>query len=556
MIRFPFYTNTVTQKLDAVHALPDAARLSCFTGPSPDGKRFYGIDQSHLLPSGETELCIVEFEQRWDTLEERCILRFPTEYFPVHVLEQQEDSDTVAAVPEASAVEAVNFIVCGVMPLLGFVVVACCGDFTEDSGSLVLFRPYARQDTGRDCFPIKLQTSASAWSASISPKAPLLVCGSNAHTVNVFQFNFASSLRTRVDQIFLEHGESAICQFHHAQWARADSLSIGSLMAMSSLPVSAEEVGVCTRLLVQHAHNVPSVSFGTGCLGMDPGDIEVVASVSLDCTGHWTEIATTDGTAVPESRSDRLSLRASLGSGGMQRDGGWFIRPLPWHFWHANASAIAAPERVADCVDRQQQRTQPIQMAKELTIIDTCLDMLDETANIAPPNRDAFGRCFQERLRSRLQTSVWLVGTGYAVSVWRVHHQKAGSYAERIAALDLFPGVRAHHHVLFGVRYHAFCLELGMVVVALGMLLPRDGGLVFLMVDRWSGQLSKYGPVFPAEAPQDGCHPQLQRVYEQIRAPVCALLFFRTTLYILDRNRRLHTIHFTWSCKPLSQGPL
>lgn len=552
MDSFPFRAHISTQKLDLIRSLPDAARLSCFTGPSPDGKRFYGVDLSHRLPSGETEPCIVELERRWDSFVERQVLRFPNEYFPVRHLERSDVSEYVAGFRDASAIESVNYLTCGIMPLLGFVVVACCGDFTEESGAVVLFRPYANEAACGDCFPIKLWTPASTWSACTAAHTPLLAYGSNAHTVNVFEFGLADSSQFRLDQILADYCEPDESQHANPQERRTDGLPIESILAISSLPYFAPELRIRSCVLVQHAHNIPFVSFRTENFGTNLVNTELLASVSLDCTAHWMVLSTADWATNTPSQSSGLRLRTSLGSGGMQRDGGWFILPLPWRFWHAGAPVIISPEDPADQVYQRSAQRQPDHPSIELINIDACLDLFENVAAGSYLREVVFESVFERNIRAHQQTSVWVTGTAYTVSVWRVRSRDAASHVERIAALELFRDVRAHQHALFGVRYHAFCLELGILVVAFGMLLPRDGGLIFLCVDRWSGRLTRYDRFPSIRQLGGGTHRQLQRVFERVRAPVCALLFVETTLYILDRTRKLHTVQFTLDYKPIS----
>jgi hypothetical protein len=522
-----------TQRLDAIHSLPDAFRLSCFTGPSPDGRRFYGVDAGHRFLNGEIAPCILEFERDGDFMRERRILRCPVDYFPVSASGPGRSTEETEQGPVAGLVEAINYLTCGVMPCLGFVVVACCGDFLEDAGSIVIFRPYASEQSSGDCFPVKIRTAASTWSASVCAEAPLLVYGSNAHTVNLLEFSLAGAEATQTCAYEAERVMPATMAPNDA----------------SCLPYVASQIRIRCRVLAQHAHNIPCVSFGAKCFALDDAHVRMVASVSLDCTAHWTSVVPGVERDPPHESRGSVRFRVSLGTGGMQRDGGWFIEPIPWYFWHAGAIVLLSPEaaantRVAASVPASASEAAP----SELVAIDTCLDAFEQ-AHIAAAVDDVHQgflteKPFDGHIRAYQETSVWLIGTGSVVSVWRIRRHPNAVHPERIAALDLARDVRVRQVSLFGIRYHAFSPALGILVVGIGMLLPRDGGLLILAVDRWSGRVTRYLSHDAAAHNQRGSRSELQRLYDRIQAPVCAIFFVDTTLYVLDRNRELHMVTF------------
>ncbi|KAF6003218.1 hypothetical protein F1559_001371 [Cyanidiococcus yangmingshanensis] len=189
---------------------------------------------------------------------------------------------------------------------------------------------------------------------------------------------------------------------------------------------------------------------------------------------------------------------------------------------------------------RSAQR-QPDHPSIDLINIDACLDLFENVAAGSYLREVVFEPVFERNIRAHQQTSVWVIGTAYTVSVWRVRSRDAASHVERIAALELLRDVRAHQHALFGVRYHAFSLELGILVVAFGMLLPRDGGLIFLCVDRWSGRLTRYDRFPSIRQLRGGTHHQLQRVFERdSSAGVCPPLRGNDALYSRPNPKASH----------------
>ena len=557
-------------------AAPEPARLNALVGGSPDGERFYTVDAAGdrwlndeppgdvvaddwrpRLDGGEAHR-LVEWRRCPDDgrlLRTRC-LSLSVAGVRMEVEALQRGSVLTDGGGDGGEVGPINYVASGCMPLLGFVVVACCGEIGDGAGHLVLYRPLAGTDGVCDCFPVCLPTPDSAWSVDVCPSHPLLAYGCNAHEVRFVEFALAPAAMQRLRLAGLDVNGRAACGFGRGS---VHDLSAADRIRLSAMRYAAAEVWVREwpeRL--QHRHNVPRVAFGVGdeaplaCSGVK------IASASLDQTVQLAWIvsprdwirrvqraSTGDSTASLRDAPEESAVTSAVLSPSMRhvlspgrrdlyRDGCWFVMPISWRFWERNAEARCGPAL---------WRWEPRRFAHAPRP-----DSRHEAVRAVLADAVEMEQAAEQFMRHTAHA--WVVGTGYSLYLYRTREcDLSGSRCidRCIGSLDLFDTESNALHPMFGIRFGAFSEALQLLAVALGMLPPSAGGLRLVQVDPHRGALRDWTSPRAAarDATDDAFGNPLRTVLSRLTEPICGMCFEGRELLLLDRRCRLTSIQFT-----------